>query len=905
MTSRGPEDSLLPRRWMPRIVAVALPFAALQASAQTLEDLSFVTRGDDVVARLRFSAQVRFVGQAPLTSTQLLRVDFQLLASPDSIRDQTVQETRSAKGIGSAPDIMLTYQPVNLAVVKSMTLQFSKPALARVRQGDGRTIEFVFPGAASPKPSAAPISDRHWAVTLQTVPMSSPEMMLPVPAQFQAYDVFSFNLLVNGVPSVQINLGYFETEEQAERIRAQALARFPNATVLDLSKRRADVLKEASERSQAAVAAATAAATASAPPAVPPAPEPAPAPAPEPAPAPAPAAPPPAPAPAPVPAPPVPPPPPVAAPEPSPPPAAAPSPPPVAAAPPAAPSPQPGVAATPEQAALLSEVDRRAAELLDRARQALLEKNPQQAIDLLNQLLLLPPNPSSQEAQELIGLAWERLGNTARAQTEYELYLRLFPEGEGAKRVQQRLAALGTAPLPTAPKQAEEARPAVAAAPSPKSFQGSIAQYYYGGQARSQSLVTIVGGVEQQTVTTTPQSAIVTSLDLNGRYATDASDTRAVVRGTVASNLTAESHTSGLINSAYVDYRRSQSGLGLRVGRQSAINGGLLGLFDGVSMVYPVRQGVRVSLMGGVPANTLVDAPSQRLAGALVEADGLVERWGGSAYLVDQSVEGFTNRRALGTEIRYTADTFSAYSLIDYDIYFKTMNAFTLQGSVQAPGQTTVTVLVDNRKAPLLQLTNALITTGQTSLKDYLASGHTLDEARSAAQAITADARQGLISVSRPLSERWQVSGDLRFSKIGALPAVGDFEATPSTGLQSAATLQFTGTNLYSQRDINTFGISYLHSPTINGGQFSYNNLTSWPDSRVVLEPSIRLYSQNSTDGLKLFRVTPGLRVSYSVSPKASLIGESVLEHSTTDGPSGNTQTNSVFFYLGYRYDFN
>ena len=896
MITRGPQDTLLPQLWMPRIVAMALPFAMLQASAQTLEDLSFVTRGDDAVARLRFSGQVRFVRQAPLTATQLLRVDFQLLAGDDSLRNQTVQETRSAKGIGDAPDITLTYQPVNVAVVKSMTLQFSKSAVVQVRQGDGRTLEFVFPGAASAKPtSAAPVSDRRWAVTLQTVPLSSPEMVLPVPAQFQAYDVFSFNLLVNGTPSVQINLGYFETEEQAERVRAQALARFPNATVLDLSKRRADVLREASERSQPGAAATAAAVPASAAePAAPIAVAPAP---PAPAPAPAPPLPPPTPQPPPV----------ATAPAPSPPPAPSPTPAAGAAAPPAAPSaPLPGTAATPEQAALLSEVDRRAADLLDRAKQALLEKNPRQAIDLLNQLLLLPPNPSSQEAQELIGLAWERQGNTARAQTEYELYLRLFPEGEGAKRVQQRLAALGTAPLPAAPGQAEEARPAAAAAaPPPKSFLGSIAQYYYGGRARSQSLVTIVGGVEQQTVTNTPQSAIVTSLDLNGRFASEESDTRAVVRGTVASNLTGESNTSGLINSAYVDYRRNQSGFGLRVGRQSAINGGLLGLFDGVSMVYPVRQGVRVSLMGGVPANTLVDAPSQRLAAALVEADGLVERWGGSVYLVDQSVEGFTNRRALGTEIRYTADTFSAYSLIDYDIYFKTMNAFTLQGSVQAPGQTTITLLVDNRKAPLLQLTSALITTGQTSLKDYLASGHTLDDARNAALAITAEARQGLVSVSRPLSERWQLSADLRFSKIGALPAVGDFEATPSTGLQSAATVQLTGTNLYSPRDINTFGLSYLHSPTLNGAQFNYNNLTSLSGTKVVLEPSIRLYSQHGTDGLKLFRVTPGLRATYSVSPKTNLIGESVLEHSTTDGPSGNTQTNAVFFYIGYRYDFN
>jgi hypothetical protein len=553
----------------------------------------------------------------------------------------------------------------------------------------------------------------------------------------------------------------------------------------------------------------------------------------------------------------------------------------------------------------LSEVDRRAAELLERARRALLEKNYQQAIDLLNQLLLLPPNPSSQEAQELIGLAWERAGNTGKAKTEYELYLRLFPEGEGATRVAQRLAAMGADQAPSAPGATTEAKPAASTAPPPKTFSGSLAQYYYGGLARSQTLVNVVAGVDQQTVTRTPQSAIITSADLNARYANPDSETRAVVRGTVANNLTSESHNTGLINSAYLDYRRNESGIGVRVGRQSAINGGLLGLFDGASMVYPVRPGIKVSLMGGVPANTLINAPSQRLVAGLVEADGLLDHWGGSLYVLDQTVESFTNRRALGAEIRYSADTFSAYSLLDYDVNFKALNAFTLQGSLQAPGQTTITALIDNRKAPSLQLTNALITTGQTSLKDYLASGRSLDEAIAAAQAITANARQGLLSVSRPISERWQVGMDLRYSQIGALPAVGNFEATPATGAQTAATAQLTGTNLYSPRDINTFGASVVHSPLLNGGQLSYNNLTAFSGNDLTLEPSIRFYAQHSNDGLKLFRVTPGLRASYRMSLKASLIGESIVEYSKTDSSSGNSKTSSVFFYVGYRYDFN
>jgi hypothetical protein len=321
-------------------------------------------------------------------------------------------------------------------------------------------------------------------------------------------------------------------------------------------------------------------------------------------------------------------------------------------------------------------------------------------------------------------------------------------------------------------------------------------------------------------------------------------------------------------------------------------------------MVLPVRGGRKFDLGAGVPPNALVSAPSQRLAAAMLEMDGLVEGWGGNIYLLGQTVEGVANRRAVGAEVRYSADTYSAYSLIDYDINFKTWNALTLQGSVQLPAQTTLTLYLDNRKAPSLQLTNALITTGQSSLKDYLV-GHSLEEARAAALGITARARQGLVRLSRPLSERWQMSVDLRYSQIGALPAVGLFDATPATGAQVGASAQLTGSNLYSARDISTVSVNVTHTPLFQGTQLSYNNLTGFRDGELTLEPSIRLYSQKSNDGLKLTRVTPGIRASLRMSRRASVIGESIVEFSNADGPSGHDNTRSLFFTVGYRYEFN
>ena len=547
------------------------------------------------------------------------------------------------------------------------------------------------------------------------------------------------------------------------------------------------------------------------------------------------------------------------------------------------------------------EIEARAAELMQRARNSLAARHHEDAIANLNQLLLLPPNSLSQQAQELVGLGWERAGDTARARTEYELYLRLYPQDEGAARVSQRLASLeGGAPSPAGAASGVDAT--VPASARGGRFNGSIAQYYYGGKARTQTLVNIAQGIDQSTLSRDTESAIVTSLDAGARYDGQDSEIRLVLRGTNSINLNASSHNQSLLNAAYVDYKRKDTGLAVRVGRQSAVGGGLLGLFDGASLAYPVNTTWKVDVMGGVPSNSLVSAPQERLYAAMVEADGLLDHWGGNAYLIDQTTQGITNRRALGTEVRFSGDVFSSYGLVDYDLLFHKVNAVSLQGSWQAPAQTTVTLLLDSRKAPSLELTNALISAGVASLRDLLQQ-QTHAQVVADALATTAQARQGLVSLSRPLSPKWQLALDLRYSAIGATPAVGNFDATPATGAQYGSTLQLTGSNLYSLRDINNFNISLLHAPTFKGGQFSYSNLTGVHGEDVTLEPSITFYTQRDSDGIRLNRTSGGLRVNYRLTKRANLLGEGLLEHSVTDGPSNHGTTSSMFFYFGYRYD--
>jgi len=76
------------------------------------------------------------------------------------------------------------------------------------------------------------------------------------------------------------------------------------------------------------------------------------------------------------------------------------------------------------------------------------KKDYSHAIALYTKILAYPNHPYRQDAQEYLGLARERNGQLAQAKAEYEAYLKLYPKGEGADRVRQRLTGLITAKAP-------------------------------------------------------------------------------------------------------------------------------------------------------------------------------------------------------------------------------------------------------------------------------------------------------------------------------------------------------------------------------------------------------------------------------------------------------------------------
>jgi hypothetical protein len=328
---------------------------------------------------------------------------------------------------------------------------------------------------------------------------------------------------------------------------------------------------------------------------------------------------------------------------------------------------------------------------------------------------------------------------------------------------------------------------------------------------------------------------------------------------------------------------------------------------------------MRIGAVAGNPVDKLVGS-TQRFEGVNLEAQNFAEHWGASGFLINQSADGVVDRRAVGGELRYFAPNRSLYTLVDYDVKFHALNAVTLQGNYQLPDQTKVSVLVDDRKAPTLATSNGLIQFGCNTFPQAYAGNcsqpgvQTLDTLRQSAIATTAEARQAAIDISRPITTHWTASADIRLTNVGRLPTVVVngilFPGTDAgTGNVMSGSLQATGSNLYSKRDISVFSITHLQGPIYRGEQFSMSNLNSLMNNLVTLEPNLSYYHQRDTTGgttgQTISRIAPGLHGSYKVAKRVSVDSTISTERSRSDGPTQNSTTRNTFFYIGYRLDLN
>ena len=560
-----------------------------------------------------------------------------------------------------------------------------------------------------------------------------------------------------------------------------------------------------------------------------------------------------------------------------------------------------GVAPPPSAAAPTTELDRQAVPLMNTARDALAAGDFETAAQNLNRVLNLPPNIFSQEAQELIGIAREKLGEIARARAEYELYLKLYPDGPGADRVRARLAELKVAPV------LGGGAPGATPIPPLYTAWGSVAQYYYGGQSQVETTTTTVTPATNATtidtarLTAVDQSQLVTIADVTGRWREGPWDTRFVFRDNYTWNFLRDGNNRNRMNALYAETRYAPNNFFARLGRQSATSGGVLGRFDGLWASIGIGPGNRLNGVAGQPAESTI-GPTKTFAGASVDFDNILPRTSANLFGIYQKAGSSTDRVGVGAELRYFDEVRMLYALLDYDPIFAATNIAMAQGTWQFPTGTAVNLLADYRRSPTLQLTNAMVGAPGVSFDQLLAMLGT-SGMRDLAKAVTPISKVYLIGFTQQINPQWQVGFDFRLSSISAISATEFAPAQPGSGNVQTYTLQAIGNSLTPWRDVLVLNGSVLRGSLLDGWQAGADYRFS-PIEPLTIQPMLRYYQQSDTSNTRLTRWTPGLRVVWFIRPRVSLEAEGARERTKSNGNFVFDSTDRWFYYAGWRWDF-
>ncbi len=561
--------------------------------------------------------------------------------------------------------------------------------------------------------------------------------------------------------------------------------------------------------------------------------------------------------------------------------------------------------------------DERLTKMIELIRRTMTAGEYDKAIRMLEAFLEEPANVYTKEALELLGLARERNGQTAHAKAIYESYLEKYPEGEDAERVKQRLLGLITAPkIPRERLRDAEQEQEVA-----WETYGSLAQHYRRDSVDNP-------GDENDLVS---RSEIQTFIDVNSRRRSQSLDVRMKLTGSYVSDLLSDGPGNDkTLSDAYVDVEHLDTRLNMRLGRQRLRSSGILNRFDGLVLGYDLTSDIHLRGYAGLPVESSRDVSlneHKSFYGLSGDISNLFDNWDVSLFLINQEVDGLTDRQALGGEFRYFDEQKSLYGLVDYDIFYGALNIFALQGNWTLADKTRLYMNFDFRKSPLLQTSNAIrgyndpVQFGLSLIQpvesiDEMLNFVDADTIYTRAEDLTADTTTLQIGASRPLSDTLQVSGDLTITHTGATPQLGTIDdtgtllsndyvaAVEETGTDFYYNVQLIKNDLLKQGDIGILSLRYYDTDTSD--TFRVGVSSRYPINNVWrINPRFDVAYRKRTDNSDTrLTVSPYLRMDYRLRKSFTLEFEGGLDWYEDENDGVTNRFTDYFFLAGYRWDF-
>jgi len=530
--------------------------------------------------------------------------------------------------------------------------------------------------------------------------------------------------------------------------------------------------------------------------------------------------------------------------------------------------------------------------LMQRARQDIKTKKYSSAIRYLTAVITAGDHKYSQEALELLGQARQRNGQYAHAVDIYKKYLALYPDGKASDRVRQRLAGLQTATK--GPR--DEIRMTTEDKNDITSY-GTLSQRYRSNIAETDDVGNITNMSQLFTyfnLTTLQRTA---KFDHHYQFTADH----------IYDFIDSDDDSVFRFIETYYELSYRKTGTSGRFGRQPIRVGGLLKRFDGLSVGYQFNPEMRLNFLGGFPVD--IDNKSsinqhKTFYGFTFETGTFLQNWDMKLFYFDQTVDGLTDFNSVGTEVRYFDNRTSVFGMIDYDVFYKEVNALQLNANILLDFGTTIYLNSFMRKAPLLATSNALIGQQESTIEE-LKEVLNIEQIYQLARDRTANSQTVTIGGSQPMSERFQATADVTFSQVDETIASGGVLATENTGTNYFLSTQLVGNNLLVKRDTGVLGLRYYS--TAPSDTISLIANMRFPITRNWrINPRLQYDTRSYTDGRSQNKLRALLRTDYRYLNKARFDFE--IGYDTTQTDEANTDQslgiNNLSFMLGYRWDF-
>ena len=539
-------------------------------------------------------------------------------------------------------------------------------------------------------------------------------------------------------------------------------------------------------------------------------------------------------------------------------------------------------------------------QLMADARRAMAAGEISKAVQIYTKVLRAPNHDRHAQAQEYLGLAREKNGQMAHAKAEYQRYLSVYSDDEGADRVGQRLAALLASDRKASEPAATPGTVAKSSLDSRQSdwrIQTFFSQYYRRDVNQLSDQDEIVS-----------QSALYSDVNLDARRRGQRFDFSSRLSAGYRNDfLDAERSSPGndvRISYAYADLADAGTRLRGRVGRQSRNTGGILGRFDGLNLGYQASERILVNAVLGSPVYSASNGTdsTRTFSGASVNYGPILGNLELGAFFIQQDIEGFEDRQAVGTEFRFFGPNQSLWGLIDYDTSYSEIGSAFLQGSWRFASRLSIHGSFDRRHSPFLSTGNALIGQPVMTFSELLVL-YTPEEIRQLSLDRAPLTTSYSVGMSHSISPRFQINADANQTSVEATPASGGIGATLQTTYIYFST-SLTASSLLREGDVAMIGLRYSNSDTTQ--VISLNIDTRFPIGRKFrINPRLRVDRREiMQDSSHEWLYTPGLRMQYRWNRKFRFEMEAGKQFAQRDSPNVDMDRESYFINVGYQAFF-